>query len=90
MNVSGVSASYQGVDYFRKKNVLVGDSLVEIGYEDTVMLNGNTYTTESSDLEYNNTGWKSKLGGTVKAGANFNVTEKSNIFVNVGYLRLLK
>jgi len=86
LNVSGVSASYQGVDYFRKKNVLVGDSLVEIGYEDTVMLNGNTYTTESSDLEYNNTGWKSKLGGTVKAGANFNVTEKSNIFVNVGYL----
>ena len=86
LNVSGVSASYKGVDYFRKKNALIGDSLLEVGYEDTVVLNGTTYTNDSEALEYNSTGWKSKQGGTVKAGANFNVTERSNFFVNLGYL----
>ena len=31
-------------------------------------------------------GEKWKLGGTIKAGANYNIDEKSNIFMNLGYL----
>jgi len=86
VNISGVSSSYRGVDKFKKKTLQVGDSLVEIGYADTVFLSGQTITRNTAGLEYDDTGWKRLFGGTVKAGANFNVTEKSNIFMNIGYL----
>lgn len=98
VNLSGVVNGYKGVDYFKKKSIQVGDSLVKIGnhqvivdgqveyVSDTVILDGVTYTTASDGLEYDNTGWKWIGGGTVKAGVNFNVTEKSNLFLNVGYL----
>lgn len=86
VNLSGVTNGYKGVDYFQKRKIQVGDSLLEVGYNDTINYNGQIYTRESEGLEYDNTGWKWLLGGTVKAGANFNVTEKSNVFMNVGYL----
>ena len=98
LNVSGVSNGYKGEDYFRKKTMQVGDSLIEIGthilsqdgklnyVSDTVTLDGVNYTTASEGLMTSSTGWKWLFGGTVKAGANFNFTEKSNVFVNLGYL----
>ena len=86
VNLSGVTNGYKGIDYFQKRTIQVGDSLVEIGYSDTVVYDGRTITRETDGLEYSNTGWKWLYGGTLKAGANFNVTEKSNIFMNVGYL----
>ncbi len=86
LNVSGVANGYKGVDYFQKKSLTVGDTVIEIGYNDTVNYNGQVYTRDSDGLEYNSTDWKWLYGGTFKAGANFNVTEKSNVFVNVGYL----
>ncbi|MCH2231057.1 MAG: TonB-dependent receptor [Crocinitomicaceae bacterium] len=98
LNLSGVSNGYRGEDYFQKKTMQVGDSLIEIGthvieqngilnyVSDTVTLDGVNYTTASEGLETSNTGWKWLFGGTIKAGANFNVTEKSNVFMNLGYL----
>lgn len=98
LNLSGVVNGYKGIDYFQKKRLQVGDSLIEIGnhqvlvdgqvdyVSDTVILDGKTYTTASEELEFNNTGWKWIGGGTIKAGVNFNLSEKSNIFVNAGYL----
>lgn len=86
INVSTVFNGYKGVDYFKRKTMQVGDSLIEIGYADSVILDGNLYTRDSKGLEYDNTGWKWLGGATVKAGANLNLTEQSNVFVNVGYL----
>ena len=86
VNLSGVVNGYRGVDYFRKRTMQVGDSLIEVGYDDTVVFNGQTYTRDSEGLEYNDTGWKWLSGATFKAGANLNVTETSNIFMNIGYL----
>lgn len=86
LNVSGVVNGYKGVDYFQKKRMTVGDSTYEVGYYDTVTVDGKTYTHDSPELEYFNTGWKWLAGGTFKAGANLNITEKSNIFMNLGYL----
>ena len=85
-NVSVVSNFYKGVDYFRKQQLIVGDSILEIGYADTISYNGNEYTSSSPGVQYNQTEWVSKTGFTLKTGANFNVTEKSNVFVNVGVL----
>jgi hypothetical protein len=86
INASGVVNGYKGVDYFMKKVGQVGDSTLELGYGDTAVVNGETYTSESSIMDYNTTGWKWLAGGTIKAGANLNITEKSNIFMNLGYL----
>ena len=86
VNVSGVANFYKGVDYFNKKKLVVGDTTLEIGYADTIVYNGQSYDRNSEGLMDDETDWVSKLGATFKAGANYNMTETSNIFVNVGYL----
>lgn len=85
-NVSVVTNGYKGVDYFEKKELHDGDTVIYVGANDTINYNGKTYTTDSPELEFNNTGWKWLVGATVKGGVNFNITEKSNFFLNVGYL----
>lgn len=86
LNVSGVVNRYKGIDYFKKKELHDGDTIIYIGYEDTVYYKGKEYTTTSPELIYNQTEWKTIPGFTVKAGANLNLTERSNFFVNLGYL----
>lgn len=39
----------------------------------------------NGDGEYRQSPWQNFLGGTVKAGLNFNIDESSNIYVNGGY-----
>lgn len=86
VNVSTVYNAYKGVDYFVAKKLDLGDTVLAIGYHDTITYNGNTYDRNSDGLEFDNTGWVDKLGATFKTGANFNMTERSNVFMNVGYL----
>lgn len=86
VNVSGVVNGYRGVDYFKKKHLQVGDTTLLIGYSDTITYQGQTYNSSSPGLEYDNTGWIWKQGGTFKGGANFNINEHSNVFLNLGYL----
>ena len=85
-NLSVVSNFYKGIDYFRKQQLSIGDTTLEIGYNDTVLYNGQTYDINSDGLEYNQTDWVKRFGATFKVGANFNVTESSNVFINLGYL----
>ena len=86
LNVSVVVNGYRGEDYFKKKSIEVGDTLIEIGYNDTISYQGTEYTRETNGLEYQNTGWKWLSGATFKTGANFNISEKTNVFVNLGLL----
>lgn len=86
INASTVVNGYKGVDYFRPKELHDGDSIILVGYSDTVTYNGKTYTNDSPELIYNQTDWKWLGGFTVKAGTNLNITERSNIFLNLGYL----
>lgn len=86
LNLSGVSNSYKGIDYFQKKVLEVGDTTLRIGANDTIVYNGQTYTASSPGLEWNETAWKTLFGGTIKAGASFMLTEYSSVFMNMGYL----
>jgi len=86
VNVSGVANGYKGVDYFMKKEMVLSDTTLYIGATDTVSYNGQTYTNSSEGLTYNQTPWKWLGGFTLKSGANYNITEKSNVFVNLGFL----
>ncbi len=86
INVSGAYSGYKKVDYFMKKAIMVGDSLIEVGYNDTIEYLGTTYTRESPGLEFRHSDWKWIPSYTIKGGINYNLTEKMNIFMNLGYL----
>lgn len=45
-----------------------------------------SFNKEDYFKEFSESGTKSKFGGTVKTGLNYNLDESSNIFMNVGYL----
>lgn len=57
-----------------------------IGANDVLIYDNNVYTTNSKGLTYNNSGKYWAFGTTVKTGANFNINEKNNVFLNVGLL----
>ncbi len=57
-----------------------------IGANDVLVYNGQEFDNNSKSLTYNNSGKYWAVGTTVKTGANFNVTDKSNIFMNLGWL----
>lgn len=86
-NFSVVANSYKGIDYFQKKELHIDDTIIYIGAKDSaVYYNDRIYTHSSKELKYNQTETLWLTGFTAKAGTNFNVTERSNIFLNVGYL----
>jgi iron complex outermembrane receptor protein len=86
VNVSFIYSGYKGVDYFQKRTLDLGDTVLLIGAKESIVYNGQIYNTYSEGLEYNNTGWKYIPGVTVKTGGSFVLDEYSNIFLNVGYL----
>lgn len=88
INVSGSYSGVKQVNYFVKKDLVLTDTtyIRAIGYNDTITRNGAQYTRDSKEAIYNQTPWKWLAGYTVKGGANYNLTEKINAFVNLGYL----
>ena len=85
-NVSVVGNFYKGIDYFRNKQITLGGETFVIDDTTSIEYDGQTYDANSPELVDNQTEWIKKLGVTFKTGANFNIDEKSNVFVNVGYL----
>ena len=69
-----------------------GDSLYvykpnkEGKYDTLFMLNPRAYTNTSSEARAAETKWKVFPGFTVKGGVNYNLDERNNIFLNLGYL----
>lgn len=86
VNVSGVVNGYKGIDYFKKKVVELADTTLRIGAHDVIKYKGKYYHPNSPEAHYDETPWKWIPGYTIKAGANFNITESMNIFLNGGYL----
>ncbi|MDX1653384.1 MAG: TonB-dependent receptor [Brumimicrobium sp.] len=86
VNLSTVVNGYKGIDYHQKREVHLSDTTLFIGGEDVVQYDGEIYHPNSPELKYNQTEWKWIPGFTLKSGANFNITEKQNVFLNLGYL----
>lgn len=86
INVSTVVNGYKGIDYFQKKTLTVGDSVLRLGYGDTVNYLGQVYTQSSPGVDYFQTEWKYIPGMTVKIGGSYSLDEYSTVFVNAGYL----
>lgn len=86
VNVSYAITMYKQIDYFAAKQLKKDGNVIDVPYGAEVIYNGVAYDNNSSELQYNQTGWKQFEGYTVKAGANYNLTEHMNVFANVGYL----
>jgi hypothetical protein len=52
------------------------------------IVNASAYTNESKEARYATTKRKWFLGYTIKGGANYNINEHHNVFVNIGYLTM--
>lgn len=94
INLSGAYSGYKRIDYFRKKQIEVGDTTLNVGYTyvngiavpDSITYDGVLYTPESEGLKHNQTDWFWKPGFTIKGGANYNINDHHNVFMNLGYL----
>ncbi|MDQ3046271.1 MAG: TonB-dependent receptor [Bacteroidota bacterium] len=81
---------YQRIDHFRKKDLVLPDTLIPqvLGYGNTYTYNGVTYTPESPEAKTSTTPRKWFLGYTIKGGANYNINDHQNAFINLGYLNM--
>ena len=88
LNISGSNSAYKRIDYFKKKDLILADTIIRgaIGILDTISLNGRNYTINSPESKTSSTDWKWIRGYTIKSGANLNLNEYNNIFFNLGYL----
>lgn len=85
-NASTAFSFYKQYNYFLKRQLVLPDTTLLIGHFDQITYQGTTYDRNSEGLRDNQTDWKMLPGFTFKTGANYNLTERSNVFVNAGYL----
>jgi len=56
------------------------------GADTSFITNATAYDINSKQARYTHTQWKWLPGFTVKGGANYNIDERNNIFLNLGFL----
>jgi CarboxypepD_reg-like domain/TonB-dependent Receptor Plug Domain/TonB dependent receptor-like, beta-barrel len=101
INITGSYSGYKRIDYFKKMDIVIGDEVFKevVGYTpgfifptgwvdapDTFMHEGQIYTANSPEARYAETKWKYIPGFTVKGGVNYNLSETSNVFTNLGFI----
>lgn len=86
VNVTGILNGYKGIDYFQKRVLELADTVLRIGAQDTILYQGQTYTSASEGLENDQTDWKFLPGYTLKGGVAYSVFENASAYVNLGYL----
>lgn len=86
INLTISNSGYKRIDYFKPKMLELPDTTLRIGYNDVIQYNGQTYDRNSPGLKYLESDWHWILGGTVKAGVNYNINDNMNAFMNLGYL----
>jgi hypothetical protein len=86
LNLSGSMSGNKRIDYFIPKTLQVGDTTLVIDYNTVINYQGVTYDRNSPGLKTNESEWKYLPGFTIKGGANYNLNERMNAFINVGYI----
>ena len=84
INLTGAITGYKKIDYFMARTLQVNDTVLEIGFGQEVEYNGETYNDQSPGLEWASSDWEWIPGFTFKGGLNYNISESSNIFMNLG------
>jgi iron complex outermembrane receptor protein len=81
---------YQRVDFYKKKDLVLSDTTYNnyVGYNTVVVHDGVTYDRNSTELRTATTDWKWQLGYTLKGGANYNINDYHNVFLNIGVMQI--
>ncbi len=88
VNITASTTGFKAIDRYARKTVDVGDTTLSIGYNDEIIYNDIAYDRNSAGLETYETDWKWLNGYTIKTGANYNLTERMNVFFNLGYMSI--
>ncbi|MCH8903067.1 MAG: TonB-dependent receptor [Bacteroidetes bacterium] len=88
VTAAGSYSGYQRIDYFRKKDVVLEDTIYreEIGYGETLIVDSIPYTINSPEARFATTDFEWFFGYTLKRGVNYNITKHHNIYINTGYI----
>ncbi|MBM3164039.1 MAG: TonB-dependent receptor [Bacteroidetes bacterium] len=86
VNLTGIGNGYQGIDYFQKRELNLGDTVLQFGFGDTITYNGQTYHSYSEGVDYVKTPWKYIPGFTIKEGVCVKFSDYASVFLNIGYL----
>ncbi len=86
INMTGAITGYKKIDYFAAREIKVNDTVLTIGYGQEVEYNGQVYNENSPGLDWAQSDWKWMPGFTLKGGVNYNISERSNLFLNLGYM----
>lgn len=98
VNLTTSASNNARIDYFRPKDIVLADTTIQqiIGTKNGVLndnpyykqyeYNGVTYDINSPEVQNSRseTGWL--FGYTAKMGANYNISDRNNVFFNTGYL----
>ena len=88
ITMNGGYTGFKRVDYFKKKDIVLPDTILytAVGYADSVLYNGTYYYNHSDEARYASRGFKWFPNYTFKGGANYNLNDHHNVFVNLGYM----
>lgn len=86
VNLTAAYTGYRKIDYFAPRELKVNDTVITISYGEEKEYNGQTYNEDSPGLKWAESDWKLIPGYTFKGGLNYNLTARSNVFLNIGYL----
>jgi hypothetical protein len=86
INLSSSMSFYKQYNHFLDKQLDLEDTTIYIGYGDTITYKDVTYNQSSEGLKTNQSEWVRLVGYTVKGGVNYNINDRMNVFMNIGYL----
>jgi len=87
INLTAAYSGYKKLDYFEPREIKVNDTILKIGYSTPpIEYQGQIYDQNSPGLTWAQSGWEWFPGFTIKGGLNYNLSERSNVFGNIGYL----
>ncbi|MDP8203944.1 MAG: TonB-dependent receptor plug domain-containing protein [Candidatus Tenebribacter mawsonii] len=86
INLTAATTGFKKIDYFLPRELKLSDTTLTIGYGSSIEYNGQVYNDETPGLTWQQSDWKWIPGYTFKGGVNYNLSEKSNAFLNLGYM----
>ncbi len=87
-NFTVARTGFRGRDFFRPRVLDVGDTTINIGYRDEVVIGDEVFDRNSPGLRTYETEWIWVNGYTAKLGANYDIDERLNVFVNTGIMSI--
>lgn len=88
---TGSYSGFNRIDYYKPKDLVLSDTTYYnfIGYNSPpIVHNGVSYNWNSKEARTATTGWVYQLGYTLKGGANYNLNDHHNLFVNIGAMQI--